>query len=81
LSDSLSRPDEAIALTKFVVSRHPVNPTGHFLLGVSYNIAGRWDKAIASFRTALMLSPDSSGAQYLIGMALLLKGEPLAAVP
>jgi TolB-like protein/thioredoxin-like negative regulator of GroEL len=80
LTGALGRPDEALALTKFAVSRDPVNPGGHFILGMSYNNAGRWDEAIASFRTALMLSPDSSGAHYLIGMALLMKGEPQAAL-
>lgn len=36
--------------------------------------------AIASYRTALTLSPGLSGGQYGIGMALLLKGEPQAAL-
>ena len=36
--------------------------------------------AIASRRTALGLSPDYGGAQYLIGVALLLKGDPAGAL-
>lgn len=42
--------------------------------------SGRWDEAIASYRTALALSPGLSGGQFGIGMALLLKGEPQAAL-
>ena len=80
LTASLGRPDEALALIEFAVSRDPVNPIGHFILGSYYIRAGRWDEAIASFRTALTLSPGSNMAQYQIGIALLLKGEPQAAL-
>jgi TolB-like protein/Flp pilus assembly protein TadD len=80
LNTSLGRLDEAIALSEFVVSRDPVNDTGHFILGTSYNSAGRWDEAITSLRTALTLSPGLSIVQYNIGVALLLKGEPQAAL-
>jgi tetratricopeptide (TPR) repeat protein len=38
------------------------------------------DEAIASFRTALMLNPGYIASRYRIGVALLLKGEPLAAL-
>jgi len=80
LTGALDRPDETVALAEFVVNRDPVNPAGHFLLGYSYYHTERWDEAIASFRTAQMLSPGSGGAQYLIGVALLMKGEPQAAL-
>ncbi len=43
-------------------------------------MAGRLDDAIASFRTALTLSPGHLSVQTLIGTALLLKGEPEAAL-
>jgi len=80
LTALLGRPDEALALIEFAVSRDPVNPISHFILGSYYLNAERWDEGIASLRIALMLSPDSNMAQYLIGMALLLKGEPQAAL-
>jgi adenylate cyclase len=41
---------------------------------------GRLDEAIASFRTALSLSPGRAGVHCGIGMALLQKGEPGAAL-
>ncbi len=57
-----------------------MNPTGLYWLGWTYLRAGRPDEAIASFRTALSLSPGRMIAQYAIGQALLLKGEPEAAL-
>ncbi len=48
--------------------------------GDSYLSAGRLDQAITSFRTALTLSPGYTGAQYRIGVALLLKGESESAL-
>jgi len=80
LTAALGRPDEALALIEFAVSRDPVNAIGHHVLGWYYINAGRWDEAIASLRTALTLSPGLRYAQYSIGTALLLKGEPRAAL-
>jgi TolB-like protein/Tfp pilus assembly protein PilF len=80
LARDLGRLDEAIALREYVVARDPVNPGRHVGLGLYYNWAGRWDEAVASFRTALSLSPGRIGVPYSIGVALLLKGEPEAAL-
>ena len=80
LTTSLGRLDEAIALAEFVVSRDPVNPAGLSNLGLYYASAGHWDEAISSYRTALQLSPGLSGARNNIGQALMLKGEPQAAL-
>jgi TolB-like protein/Tfp pilus assembly protein PilF len=80
LAGSLGRLDEAIALQEYVVARDPVNARGHRRMGVSYLWAGRLDEAIASFRTALTLSPGHLSVQNLIGTALLLKGDPEAAL-
>jgi TolB-like protein/Tfp pilus assembly protein PilF len=80
LAGSLGRLDEAIALQEYVVARDPVNARGHRRMGVSYLWAGRLDEAIASFRTALTLSPGHLSVWNLIGTALLLKGEPEAAL-
>ena len=76
----LGRPEQAIALAEYAAARDPVNPLGFGRLGRFYFYAGRLDKAIASLRTALTLSPGYIPAQYLIGMALLQKGEPQAAL-
>jgi tetratricopeptide (TPR) repeat protein len=43
-------------------------------------VAGQWDKAIESYRTALTLNPGRIGAHSGIAESLLLKGEPEAAL-
>ena len=80
LAMSLGRLDTAIALDEYVVARDPVSPAGHGNLGQSYLNGGRLDESIATSRTALSLSPGYAGAQYNIGVALLLKGDPAAAL-
>jgi len=80
LAGDLGRLDEAISLGEYVTARDPVNPVGHYWLGRTHLWAGHLDEAIASLRTALTLSRGFVGAQYFIGVALLLKGEPEAAL-
>ncbi len=80
LARSLGRFDTAIALGEYVTARDPVNAVGFVNLGYQYANAGRLDEAIASRRTALSLSPGYAGAQYLIGVALLLEGDPAGAL-
>jgi tetratricopeptide (TPR) repeat protein/tRNA A-37 threonylcarbamoyl transferase component Bud32 len=80
LARSLGRLDEAIALQEYAVARDPVNPIGHARLGLFYLWAGRLDEAISSYRTTLSLSPGRIAAQFYIGAARLLKGEPEAAM-
>jgi len=76
----LGRIEECIAFQEYAVTRDPVNPVGHYRLGLSYLWAGHPDQAIESQRIALGLSPGRIGAQYAIGVALLFKGEPEAAL-
>lgn len=76
----LGRLDEAIALEEHVIAQDPVNPVGYDNLGGSYDLAARWDDAIAARETVLRLSPGHVGAHYWIGMALLFKGEAKAAL-
>ena len=80
LAHNLGRVDESIALGEYVVARDPVNPTAYTNLGFSYQNARRLDDAIGSYRTALSLSPDYDGANYAIGVALLLKGDAAGAL-
>jgi TolB-like protein/Tfp pilus assembly protein PilF len=77
---SLGRIEECISFQEDAVSRDPVNPVGHYRLGLSYLWAGHLDESIESERIALALSPGRIGVQYAIGVALLFKGEPEAAL-
>jgi TolB-like protein/class 3 adenylate cyclase/Tfp pilus assembly protein PilF len=80
LAISLGRLDEAISVLENVVDRDPVNAVGHHSLSLTYRWAGRLDEAIASGHTALSLSPGRIGTKYLVGVALLLRGAPEAAL-
>jgi len=80
LARALNRLDDTIALREYAVARDPLNPGGHVQLGVDYLDAGRLDDALSALRTAAELSPDYSSVHYRIGLALLLKGDPAAAL-
>jgi tetratricopeptide (TPR) repeat protein len=77
---NLGRLDEAIALEEALVRRDPVNAV--FIVNLAnYQVsAGRYDAAIASYRTVLSLRPGRGGAHAFVGMALLLKGDAPAAL-
>ncbi|HSM36377.1 MAG TPA: tetratricopeptide repeat protein [Longimicrobiales bacterium] len=66
----LGRLSERIAL------RDPVNSGVHAALGRVYLWAGRLDESIASYRTALSISPGREFSHYVIAAALMLKGQP-----
>lgn len=80
MARNLGRLDKAIALLEYTLGNDPANPAGHARLGILYYFAGRLDEAISSSRTALMLSPELTRAHYQISEALLMKGDPQAAL-
>jgi TolB-like protein/Flp pilus assembly protein TadD len=80
LASRLGRFDEAFALFEYAVARDPVNPDHYAHMAWASLFAGRLDEAIASARTFETLSPGLKWVQYVIGSALLLKGEPEAAL-
>jgi TolB-like protein/Flp pilus assembly protein TadD len=75
LLGNLGRLDEALALEEAIVRRDPVNVTALSNLGYDQRMAGRYDAAIATFRTVLSLSPNQGGAHAQLGNALMLKGD------
>ena len=75
LLESLGRLDEALAIDEAVVRRDPVNVNTFSNLGLYQRMAGRFDAAIASFRTVLSLAPGEGGGHAQLGNALLLKGD------
>ena len=76
----LGRVDQAIELKQYALARDPVDPVSHYNLGSSHLSAGRWDEAIASYRSVLRLSPGYIGAHGLIGFALVFKDDAEAAL-
>jgi tetratricopeptide (TPR) repeat protein len=80
LAGTLGRLDQAIALAEYGLAQDPVNSISHNNLGIYYESAGRYDAAIASWRTAIRLSPERLDSHYSIAAALLLKRKPDAAL-
>ena len=80
LAQTLGRLDMAIALDQYVATHDPVNARAHYNLGVDHFYDGRMADAIASWRSALAVSPGFIGAWYNIGTAQLTNGQPEAAL-
>jgi len=80
LAMALGRPDANFAINEYVAARDPVNAGIHHNLGISYYFAGRPEAAIASYLTALRLSPGTIGTHALLGDALLAQGDAEAAL-
>ncbi|NNF48809.1 MAG: tetratricopeptide repeat protein [Woeseiaceae bacterium] len=80
LLTNLVRLEEAIGLLEYAAARDPVNSDVHANLALGYYYAGRAEEAIASYRTALSLSPGAFGLRSFIGAAFLFNGEPAAAL-
>ena len=77
---TLGRTDECTQMLEYAVSCDPINSHNYVRLGAEYIFAGRFDKAINSLRTAVKLSPERVAAQYTLGVAELLNGDPEAAL-
>jgi TolB-like protein len=70
---SLGRLDEAQALNEAVVRRDPVNMNALSNLGLEQRMTGRFDAAIASFRTVQSFTPGRGNGHAQLGVALLLR--------
>jgi TolB-like protein/Flp pilus assembly protein TadD len=80
LAETLGRHEQAIRLARYHLDRDPVSPVSQHNMGHIYLTARRYDEAIASFETALRLSPGRLATRYYIGVAHLLAGRPAAAL-
>jgi TolB-like protein/lipoprotein NlpI len=77
---NLGRMDEALALQQAIVLRDPVNTTALFNLGAYQRFSGKYDDAIATFRTSLNLDASQGVVHYELAIALLLKGDVAGAL-
>ena len=77
---SIDQLQQAIAVGEHIVARDPVNVSSLYYLGVAYRLAGRYDEAIARFRTALSLGPGRGVVHFMVGATLLLKGDAAGAL-
>ena len=76
----LGRLDQAIAVSEYMIILDPVNPNGHYTLGIMNRYSGKLDAALEAYQTTLSLSPGRIGAHSGIGELLLKKDEPEAAL-
>jgi TolB-like protein/Tfp pilus assembly protein PilF len=76
----LGRLEEAITLYELLMTLDPASAVTHSNLGYLYELMGRWDESIKHLRRALVLSPGYFGGHFKIGLSLLAKGEPQAAL-
>jgi TolB-like protein/Flp pilus assembly protein TadD len=76
----LGRLQEALVLNDAIVRRDPVDVTSLYDLGRVQLFTGQFDAAITSFRSGLSLSPGFGNGHCQMGVAMLLKGDPPAAL-
>ena len=80
LLSTLGRQSESIAVSEYIVARDPANARQLANLAFTYVSAHRLDEAITAARRALRLSPGRGSTNYALGIALLLQGDPPAAL-
>lgn len=80
IAANIGRIEDAIQFIEFVVSRDPVNATVLYNLGLHYLNAGQFDQAISTFNKVRNISPDRTGLNIAVGLALLLKNRPQQAL-
>jgi TolB-like protein len=80
LAHDLGRMDQAVKLDEYAITSDPVNAAAYGALAYDYGRLGRLDEAIASYQTALKLSPGRIGSEYNICELLLRKGDARAAL-
>jgi adenylate cyclase len=77
---TLGRFDEAIVLLEDGITRDPVDSNLYDRLADVYLSKGYLDRAMTSYRTSIKLNPGGVGSKFQIGIVLLLKNEPEAAL-
>jgi len=74
----IGRLEEAVALEEYVLTRDPLCTGCRYALARTYRYLGRLEEAENALRTYQLLA--GGGAEYTLGITLLLKGDPAAAL-
>ena len=69
-----------ITVSEYMIQLDAVNSNGYYTLALMNRYSGNYPATITAFKTAQSLSLGRVGAHTGIGEALMLKGEPEAAV-
>jgi TolB-like protein/Tfp pilus assembly protein PilF len=75
LSNSLSRPDEAVRYLRKAVALDPLVPINRSLLGEALAAAGQLDEAIRLLRSNIEIHPDYADNYWRLGLAYSYRGE------
>jgi adenylate cyclase len=80
LAQVLGRDQAGIELCRRAVANNPIGPYERVQLGWALAQAGQLGDAEPEIRTVLELAPDYAQGGYFLGLTLLLKGQPQAAL-
>ena len=72
--------EEMLRRVNASLARDPLNPSGYFVLFQAQLRLGRLAQAEAAIRRTLAISPTFSQARYSLGIVLLARGQPKAAL-
>jgi adenylate cyclase len=76
----VGRLDISVRASEFIVERDPLFFWAHLNLADYYLHAQRIDKALEQYRAAIAINPSDGEVQWKYGLALLVAGEPEAAL-
>lgn len=74
------RPDAALTAARAIVRSHTTDPEAHYVLGLCYDLNGRYEEAVREYEKALELSPGYAAASFRLGYVHALRGDPDAAL-
>lgn len=72
--------EKALQFLYYLEARDPLNPAIYATLARIYALTSQWEQAEEQARIALRLSPEHNDAPFSLGLALLHKGDPSAAL-
>lgn len=80
LLSAMRRFDESLLLAQRASVLDPISPAVRLQVGNAYACNSRWEDATASYRRLLRFSPQHVFARWCLANALILAGEPQAAI-
>jgi TolB-like protein len=80
LSENIGRWDDALRFINASLARDPLNPNGYAMLSLIQNGRGRLEEAEAAIRRTLDISPTHAFGHYWLGIVLLTRSQPDAAL-
>ena len=70
------RPDAALSAARALVRSHPTDPDARYVLGLCYDLNGRYEDAIEEYEKVLEVSPGHAAASFRLGYIHALRGDP-----